>query len=55
MKPFRLGSNFAIFIMFFGMALIEAITGGRVLLIVFWFAVAILFFLADNRGVGSRS
>jgi hypothetical protein len=50
MKKIRIGTNFTIFLLFFGLATIEAITGGRVLLILFWAIVGTFFLLMDNKG-----
>lgn len=42
-------TNFTVFILFFGIALLDAIRGGDRLRIVFWLGIAALFFLADRR------
>lgn len=48
-------TNLTIFILFFGIALLDAIRGGHWLRIVFWLCVGTLFFLADRRGQGNRA
>jgi hypothetical protein len=48
-------SNFTIFILFFGIAFLDAIRGGYWLRILFWLAMAIIFFLADRRQVTKRA
>jgi hypothetical protein len=44
-------SNFTIFILFFGVALLDAIRGGYWLRVLFWLAVAALFLVVDRRQV----
>lgn len=44
-------SNFTIFILFFGIALLDAIRGGYWLRVLFWLAIAALFLVADRRQV----
>ena len=39
-----------IFILFFGVALLDAIRGGHWLRIVFWVTVGAMFWLLDRRG-----
>jgi hypothetical protein len=48
-------TNLTIFILFFGIALLDAVRGGHWLRIVFWLAIAALFFLADRRQLARRS
>ena len=42
-------TNLAVFIVFFGIALLDAIRGGHVLRILFWLGIGAIFFLADRR------
>lgn len=42
-------SNFAIFILFFGIALLDAVRGAHWLRVAFWLAIGALFFWADRR------
>jgi hypothetical protein len=46
--------NLTIFILFFGIALLEAIRGGYWLRILFWIAIGAVFFLADRRELARR-
>lgn len=57
MKRIILGTNFIIFLLFFGVALLEALKEGNWLKAALWAAVAIAFLLADNlkRGGGSQN
>jgi hypothetical protein len=48
-------TNLTIFILFFGIALLDAVRGGHWLRIVFWLAIAALFFLADRQQSATRS
>ena len=48
-------TNLTIFILFFGIALLDAIRGGHWLRILFWLGVGTLFFLADRRQHGKRA
>jgi hypothetical protein len=48
-------TNLTIFILFFGLALLDAIRGGHWLRIVFWLAIGAVFFLADRRGMKRRA
>jgi hypothetical protein len=43
----------AIFILFFGVALIEALRGGQWSQVAFWVAIALLFFVLERRGMTS--
>ncbi len=45
------GSATTIFLLFFGVALIDALVGGSVYGILFWLAVGAAFFVADLRRV----
>ncbi len=49
MKPFRPGPGSAIFIIFFGIALIESFENHKWLVAIFWLAIGALFILLDLR------
>ena len=49
MKKITLGTNFAIFILFFGVAALEAVQTKNWWKVVFWLAIAIVFLWADFR------
>lgn len=49
MKNLNLGTNFAVFIIFFGIALIEALQKQNWLEAVLFVALGILFLRADNQ------
>ena len=42
-------TNFAIFLVFFGVATLDALRGGDWLRIVFWVVIGFFFFVADRR------
>lgn len=44
----RLGTNFAIFVLFFGVGLLEAFQTGNWIKALFWVAIGVVFLLADN-------
>ena len=44
----KFGFNFAIFILFFGIAAIEAIQTKNWLKVAFWLAISLVFLFADN-------
>ena len=46
----RLGSNFAVFLLFFGLSLLEAFQTRNWLRAAFWLAIAVVFLYADRRG-----
>jgi len=48
MKGIRLGTNVAIFLLFFGVAALEAFQSGSWLKAGFWAAIGFVFLLADN-------
>jgi hypothetical protein len=49
MKGIKLGTNFAIFLLFFGVATLEAFQTRNWLKVMFWLAIGIVFLVADNR------
>ena len=53
MKKIRFGTNFAVFVLFFGLATLEAITSGSWTLVAFWIVIGSLFLVGDN--IRSRS
>lgn len=48
MKTPRLGANFAVFLLFFGVATLEAFQSRNWLKAGFWLAIGIVFLVADN-------
>ena len=48
MKAIRLGTGFTIFLLFFGVALLEAFQSGNWIKAVFWLAIGAVFLIADN-------
>ena len=49
MNRIGLGTNVAVFLLFFGVALIDALQNGSWLKAIFWLAIGFVFLLADNR------
>lgn len=54
MKRIRLGTNFAIFVLFFGIATLEAFQTRNWLKAALWLAIGTVFLLADNLRVKYR-
>ena len=48
MKRLRPGTGFTVFLIFFGISVIEAIRSMNVLLILFWISMGLVFLIADN-------
>ena len=48
MKRFQLGPSFAVFVLFFGVATLEAFQSRNWLKAVFWLAIGVVFLVADN-------
>ena len=48
MIKIRFGANFAVFVLFFGIAVIEAVQTKNWLKVGFWVAIALVFLFADN-------
>jgi len=48
MNKIKLGTNFTVFLLFFGIAAIEAFRSGRWINVVFWLAIGFVFLAADN-------
>ena len=49
MKNLKFGTNFAIFIIFFGVAALEAVQTQNWMRITFWFALGAYFLWADAK------
>jgi hypothetical protein len=49
MKRPGLGANFAVFVLFFGVAALEAFQTRNWLKAAFWLAIGLVFLAADNR------
>jgi hypothetical protein len=48
MKKIKLGTNFAVFLLFFGVAALEAFQTRNWIKAIFWLAIGVVFLLADN-------
>ena len=46
-KP-RMGANMAVFLLFFGVALLDALRGGHWLRAAFWLLIGLVFLLGDT-------
>ena len=55
MRSMRMGTNVTVFLLFFALALMEAMGAGNWVVAVMWLAFGALFLLADNRGSRSKS
>jgi hypothetical protein len=51
MKRIRLGTNFAVFVLFFGIATLEAFQTRNWLKAALWLAIGTVFLVADNLKV----
>ena len=49
MKKLRLGTNLAVFLLFFGVAALEAFQTHNWIKAAFWLVIGIVFLLADNN------
>ena len=49
MNPIQLKTNFALFLLFFGMAFLDAIQDQNWLKVLFWLAIGFVFLVADNQ------
>jgi hypothetical protein len=47
-------ANLTVFLLFFGIALLDAIRGGHWPRVLFWCAIGAVFFLADRRQLARR-
>jgi hypothetical protein len=48
MKKIRLGTNFTVFLLFFGVALLEAFQTHNWIKSIFWLGIGLVFLAADN-------
>ena len=48
MERFKLRTNVAVFLVFFGMAMVEALQTRNWVTAAFWFAIGSVFLVADN-------
>lgn len=48
MKSIRFGANFAVFLLFFGVAALEAFQTRDWIRALFWLAIGIVFLVSDN-------
>ena len=48
MRKLKLGANFAVFLLFFGVAMLEAFQTQNWLKAIFWLAIGVVFLVADN-------
>lgn len=48
MRKINFGANFTIFLLFFGVAMLEAFQTGSWLKAAFWLAIGLVFLAADN-------
>ena len=48
MRRIRLGANVAVFLLFFGVSLLDALHAHAWLRIVFWLAIGVVFLRADH-------
>ena len=55
MRSLRLGTNFTVFLLFFGIAMLEAFQTRNWVKAAFWFAISIVFLLADNLKKDDRN
>ncbi|HEU4990426.1 MAG TPA: hypothetical protein VFT41_11625 [Gemmatimonadaceae bacterium] len=49
MRTLHLGANFAIFVLFFGLSLLEAVRAHAWLMAGLWAAFSLVFLIADRR------
>lgn len=52
MRKIKFGSGFTIFLLFFGVALMEALQTNNWIKALFWLAIGIVFLAADNLNKG---
>jgi hypothetical protein len=48
MKRIKLGTNFIVFLLFFGVAMLEAFQTRNWIKSIFWLAIGVFFLAADN-------
>lgn len=49
MKKLKAGDGLAIFVLFFGIALVESFLTANLLMILFWVSIGLLFLVLDSR------
>jgi hypothetical protein len=54
MRKLKFGTNFAIFVIFFGIATLEAFQTHNWLRAAFWVLIAIIFLYADSKDTSNR-
>ena len=54
-RNLKLGVNFAIFLLFFGVSMLEAFQSGNLVKAGFWIAIGIVFLIADNLVTTARA
>jgi uncharacterized membrane protein len=54
MKQIQLGTNFAVFVLFFGIAALEAFQTRNWMKALFWVAIAVVFLVGDNLSTAKR-
>ncbi len=54
MRRLKLGTNFTVFLLFFGIATLEAFQTRNWIKAAFWLAIGIVFLLADNQRQDER-
>jgi hypothetical protein len=52
LKRIKLGTNFAVFLLFFGVAALEAFQTRNWIKAAFWLAIGVVFLVADNLRKG---
>ena len=48
MKKIKLGTSFTVFLLFFGVAMLEAFQTHNWIKSIFWLAIGVVFLVADN-------
>ena len=55
MRRLRLGTNFTVFLLFFGISMLEAFQTRNWIKAAFWLAIGTVFLLADNQKKDARN
>jgi len=55
MNAIKFGAGFTIFILFFGIALLDAALSGNWIRVVFWLLIGAVFLIADNIRTHKRT
>lgn len=50
MKQIKIGPGFAVFIVFFGIALLETFRTQNWVMVIFWVVMGLVFILLENQG-----